>query len=160
MDRQSASNVHMDAFMTSLTCPDESTNFADRLYSALLAAGQPVGPTAFARAYNALSGEAAVSVHAARKWLNGEAIPTHQKVVVLARWLNVQPWWLCFGGPENELSYKETRGGPTLSRSNSKLIHDVMALSAPSQTIIRDIVNAFMRVQGDESGNVIKRRRP
>ena len=146
--------------MPSPTCIDESSDFAGRLCSALLAAGQPIGATAFSRAYNAQAGSVAVTPHAARKWLNGEAVPTHQKVVILARWLNVQAWWLCFGGPESERYNQDQPGSPTLSRDNSVLIHDVMSLPATSQTVIRGIVDVFMRALPEGNGKVVKRRKP
>ena len=41
-----------------------------------------------------------VTVHAARKWLVGEAIPTQEKLRTLADWLGVPADWLRFGGEQ------------------------------------------------------------
>jgi transcriptional regulator with XRE-family HTH domain len=38
-----------------------------------------------------------VTVHATRKWLLGEAIPTQDKLNRIAAWLGVQPDWLRYG---------------------------------------------------------------
>ncbi|MFM7522905.1 MAG: hypothetical protein ACKO4M_01855, partial [Betaproteobacteria bacterium] len=38
-----------------------------------------------------------VTVHAARKWLQGESIPTQEKLRALASWLDVPADWLRFG---------------------------------------------------------------
>jgi transcriptional regulator with XRE-family HTH domain len=38
-----------------------------------------------------------VTQQAVRKWLNGEAIPSHDKIRALAEWLGVSPHWLHYG---------------------------------------------------------------
>jgi hypothetical protein len=58
----------------------EPQAFAQRLRAALTAADVPVSPTAVQRKFNALSGDAAISVHAVRKWIVGEAIPTQERI--------------------------------------------------------------------------------
>lgn len=45
---------------------------------------------------------------AARKWLKGEAIPTQDKIHILARWIGVSPQWLRFGEAGDPLD--ETMG--------------------------------------------------
>ena len=124
---------------------DERINFAERLHTALAAAGQPVSPTAFARAYNLRADGAAVTLHGARKWLKGEALPTQGKLLVLARWLNVNASWLRFGDAENGDYSRAALIEDHLSSGNLILIHDVMALSAPLQTVVREMVDALMR---------------
>ena len=47
----------------------ESQAFAQRLHAALTAADVAVSPTAVQRKFNAVSGDAAISVHAVRKWI-------------------------------------------------------------------------------------------
>ena len=42
-----------------------------------------------------------VTVHAARKWLQGESIPTQEKLRALAAWLDVPADWLRFGNGDN-----------------------------------------------------------
>ncbi len=62
-----------------------------------MAADIAVSPTAVQLKFNALSGDAPISVYAVRKWIVGEAIPTQERVRVLAAWLGVSPNWLRFG---------------------------------------------------------------
>lgn len=59
--------------------------------------GLPLRPTAFARWFNARSGERPVTVHAVRKWLVGEACPTQARILRLSQLLAVDPTWLRFG---------------------------------------------------------------
>ena len=75
----------------------ESQAFAQRLRAALTAADVAVSPTAVQRKFNALTGDTPISVHAVRKWIMGESIPTQDRVRVLAAWLGVSPNWLRFG---------------------------------------------------------------
>lgn len=137
--------------MTSKSATDERANFADRLRTALVAANQPVGASALCRAYNLRADGAAVTAHGVRKWLKGEAIPTHEKILIIARWLNVHSSWLRFGDAENGQYDVLPSTKEQLSNEYLVLIRDVAALPASAQTIIRDIVDAFLRAgAGDQ----------
>jgi hypothetical protein len=57
----------------------------------------PLSPTILQREYNSRSNQPPITVHAARKWLIGQAIPTQDRVQILAEWLNVSASWLRFG---------------------------------------------------------------
>ncbi|SNT33928.1 hypothetical protein SAMN06265795_12660 [Noviherbaspirillum humi] len=77
----------------------EREQFSERLSVALETAGfQSNSATRLAELFNSVSSEG-VSIHAARKWLIGQAIPTQNKIRVLAQMLNVEPEWLRFGTP-------------------------------------------------------------
>ena len=54
-------------------------------------------PTRLAREFNRRYPGAPVTLHATRKWLNGEALPSQDKLRVLAEWLGMEPGWLRFG---------------------------------------------------------------
>lgn len=138
--------------MNSKIASDERLHFSDRLRAALIAANQPTGPSAFARAYNLRADGAAVTTYGVRKWLNGEAIPTHEKILILAKWLHVHASWLRFGEAENGQYELAPLTGQQLSTEQLALIDDVAALPASAQAIIRDIVDAFMRAYAGEQG--------
>lgn len=131
---------------------DERIHFSDRLKAALIAANQPTGASAFARAYNLRADGATVTTHGVRKWLKGEAIPTHEKILIISKWLHVHSSWLRFGDAENCQYEQMPTINEELSTEHLALIHDVAALPAPAQAIIRDIVDAFMRVSASEQG--------
>jgi hypothetical protein len=85
----------------------QATVFSERLTSAVEIAGVPLSATAVQREYNSRSNQPPISSHAARKWLMGEAIPTQDRIQVLAVWLNVSPSWLRFGEELGDTKMKD-----------------------------------------------------
>lgn len=71
--------------------------FSRRLISSLEILGLKASPTIVQREYNIRSNQPPITSHAARKWLMGEAIPTQDRLQVLADWLSVSPSWLRYG---------------------------------------------------------------
>jgi transcriptional regulator with XRE-family HTH domain len=79
----------------------ERMEFSNRLREALQKAHYaPDSPTQLAREFNLRHENRPITIHAARKWLVGESIPTQEKLRLLADWLRVSAEWLRFGGPE------------------------------------------------------------
>lgn len=73
----------------------EQQGFSERLLKALARAGHEFPSSSHvAREYNVRYPSYAVTVHAVRKWLKGESIPTQDRLVLLATWLQVRPDWL------------------------------------------------------------------
>jgi hypothetical protein len=134
--------------MDSKLADDERMHFSERLKASLLAANLPLQPSAFARAFNARADGAAVTVHAARKWLVGDAIPTHEKVVVLAVWLGVNPSWLRYGNSEAGEVVEDVIPEASISTPALALMNDIMSPPDPARRTIRDIVDAFLRHYG------------
>jgi len=79
------------------TVQKQQALFSKRLIWALEVLGVRPSPTIVQREYNRHNNQAPVTTHAARKWLMGEAIPTQDRITILADWLNVSPSWLRFG---------------------------------------------------------------
>ncbi len=144
--------------MNSKIAVDERVEFADRLRTALTAAHQPTAPSAFVRAYNLRADGAAVTWHAARKWLRGEALPTQEKILILARWLNVHASWLRFGDAENGQYELGAIGEDALTTEQLTLINDVISLSPSAQAIIRDMVDSFLRAAAGGQEAAIERK--
>ena len=72
--------------------------FSKRLRKALQDRGRGIGsPTRLTQEFNSDYPDRRVTPQAVRKWLNGEAIPSHDKVKALAEWLEVSPNWLHHG---------------------------------------------------------------
>ncbi len=131
--------------MDSKIAYEERINFSDRLRAALTSAGVGTGPKEFTRAYNARADGAAVSIYAARKWLGGHAIPTHEKLVILATWLGVNAAWLRFGDANTELTVHEVLPEATMSTPALALTNDILSLPLREQQTIREIVDTFLR---------------
>lgn len=131
--------------MSSKIADAEKTNFSNRLKTSLEAAGIPLKISQFVRAYNARADGAAVTVHAARKWLHGESVPSHEKVVVLATWLGVNAAWLRFGDAKDESLIEGVISEASISTPILVLMNDIMSLPPQVQKSIREIVDVFLR---------------
>ncbi|WP_234085565.1 hypothetical protein [Azonexus sp. R2A-61] len=93
-------------------------------------------PTDLAREFNRRYAGGPISMHAARKWLLGEAIPAQDKLLTLANWLQVAPEWLRFGqAGEHGLVAREPQ--PSF---DYQLMRDIAALPEARQRIVRLLV--------------------
>lgn len=131
--------------MDSKIAQDEREHFSERLKSSLTASGLPTQPGPFARAFNARADGASITSHAARKWLGGESIPTHEKVVILSVWLGVNAAWLRFGEPDDDIFGAGVVPEASVSTPALALLNDIMSLPDAPRRIIRGIVDAFLR---------------
>lgn len=122
---------------------EERMNFSERLKQSLAGAGLSSNAADFTRAFNARAGGAAVSVYAARKWLTGSAIPTHEKLVIMAIWLGVSAAWLRFGDHVEAFS-EGVVAEASISTPALALMNDISSLPEPAQKTIRAIVDAFL----------------
>ena len=65
--------------------------FANRLRDAMQAAGYEPKPAVLEREFNTRYWGKPMTLHGVRRWLRGETLPTHEKLLVLAEWLGVPP---------------------------------------------------------------------
>lgn len=127
----------------------EGEDFSKRLQKALQDANySPFGPTGLARQFNARFAGSPVSVHAARKWLLGEAIPTQDKIRTLAEWLAVPTEWLRFGGYDRYQRAAASSG--QLDPLYARLIDDIQLLDSRDQRLIFDFVQLLKRSKNGE----------
>lgn len=125
----------------------EREGFSERLQQALRNADySPDSPTQLAREFNIRFEGRPITVHAARKWLVGEAIPTQEKLRTLAQWLGVPAEWLRFGGSDSQ----STIEGPALSArfesADVKLVADLQRLDAHHQALAREFIRMLLRM--------------
>ena len=114
----------------------ERAQFAERVKTALAARDMPVSSTALQRAFNELSPDIAISVHAARKWLMGESIPTQARLRAVADVLQVSATWLRFG-EEAEASKSKS-----LSTQEHMLVQQFRRLSTTQRTHVLALVQS------------------
>ncbi len=75
----------------------EKKSFSDRLKQSLQNANySPNSPSQLARQFNSRFPGPPISSEAARKWLAAETFPTEEKLLTIAKWLDVSPDWLRF----------------------------------------------------------------
>lgn len=122
----------------------ERESFKLRLQQALRNAEYSAeSPTELAREFNARFDGSSITVHAARKWLVAEAIPTQDKMRALASWLGVAVEWLRFGGDEG--IHVKPSPGVDFNGDDRKLAADVRLLSGQDQKIVREIIRMLSR---------------
>lgn len=124
----------------------EREDFSARLQVALRNANYPPdSPTQLSREFNVRFSGNPITVHAARKWLVGEAIPTQEKLRTLAQWLGVPADWLRFGGAQDG---NGLISDPSLrfESSDVKLIADLQRLDESHQTIAREVIRMLIRI--------------
>ena len=124
----------------------ERLDFSDRLQQSLHQTGYaPDSPTILAREFNLRFEGDAVTVHAARKWLIGEAIPTQGKLRLLAEWLNVKPEWLRFGGDHGP--NKAASRSPAFNIREVGILEKLQKLSPDNQQIVMTLVGGLLKAQ-------------
>jgi len=138
----------LSALITSITMnsTNERESFSERLQQALKNAHySPDSPTRLAREFNIRFEGRPITVHAARKWLVGEAIPTQEKLRMIAQWLGVPADWLRFGGAEQAAS-EGAGGGARFESADVKLIADLQRLDEHHRQMAREFIRMLVRM--------------
>lgn len=99
-------------------------------------------PTELARDFNIRFSGRPITVHAARKWLVGEAIPTQDKLRTLAEWLHVPIDWLRFGGDED--GAVSPAANPVFKSDELKIISDLQLLDEHHQMMVREFIRILL----------------
>lgn len=127
----------------------EKVAFSQRLLKALKDAKIEAGsPTAFSREFNRRYTGKSVSIHAARKWLTGESIPTQDKLRLLATWLGVSAEWLRFGEKAPATTHATRQEHTIYSSPDFELLHNFNMLSHEHKLVAREVILTLMRVEG------------
>ena len=122
---------------------NEREQFSQRLQTLLRQTHHsPDSPTELAREFNIRFSGPPVTVHAARKWLCAEAIPTQDKMRALADWLGVPADWLRFGSDPGRQEVPSAAG--CTSPGDLKLIADMKLLDEPHRQIVREVVRILI----------------
>lgn len=126
---------------------DERESFSYRLRQSLQNAHHSAdSPTKLARDFNARFSGNPITVHAARKWLVGEAIPTQDKMRTLADWLMVPIEWLRFGGNPDSGALRGSSAIAADSKSEfMALCTDLQLLSEHDRELVREFVRILVR---------------
>lgn len=121
----------------------EQERFAARLNNALAAAHyQPAGASRIAREFNLRFPDKTVTVHAVRKWIKGEAIPTQDKLVALAQWLGVRADWLRYNGDE---AVAVTDQANRFSGEDLRLLRDFQRLDSARKHIVDQMIQVLLK---------------
>ncbi len=122
----------------------ERLEFSKRLQQALHNADySPNSPTRLAREFNLRFAGQPVSVHAARKWLQGESFPTQEKLRALAEWLDVPTDWLRFGNVDNNRTKTKSE---SLSSLGVQAITNLQQLDEHHKMLASEFIRMLSRI--------------
>jgi transcriptional regulator with XRE-family HTH domain len=135
----------------------EKTEFAERLRDAMTRAGHAARPSVLEREFNTRYWGKSVTLQAVSRWLNGQAIPSQDKLQVLAEWLKVEPQVLRFGeGVAKSVHEYRQRWDEKLTYLERETVDAYLQLPAPQRKVVREVILTFARVHGqggDEPGD-------
>lgn len=134
-----------------ITIEQERTAFSQRLALALEHAGMlPCTSAKLASEFNRMHSGAPVTLHAARKWLIGEAIPTQEKLKVLAAWLGVSAVWLRYG---EEIETATPKKSLRVDEKTQRDLNEKMArLNRHHRQIVMGMVDFLLKLQQKQNG--------
>lgn len=125
---------------------DEKAEFCKRLKEAVISAGYAYRPIVIEREFNTRYWGRPISVQAVRRWMNGEAIPSQDKLQVLAEWLQVEPHVLRFGGEATlHATTKKKQWEAALTGPEKDVLLAYLNLPAPERKTVREVILAFKR---------------
>ncbi|MDE2617792.1 MAG: transcriptional regulator [Burkholderiales bacterium] len=129
----------------------EKQEFSERLRAAMKARKLEISAAVLEREFNLRWSGQAIRRQTAWKWLNGEAIPTQDKLVELAKWLRQDPHVLRFGG-EIQAQLRATQkhwddGAGYLERETFDAF---LRLPAPQRKLVVEIIRAFAKAYAGE----------
>lgn len=146
----------------------QKEQFAEKLKVALKNKGYEARAAVLEREFNLRYLGKNITLHAAAKWLRGEAIPRYDKIMTLSKWLQVPPEALVYGADikqaeVTESFHSETDAGyqerildvaASLHRETSigyqerALFELFLHLPAPQRMIVREIIIVFNKLYG------------
>ena len=126
---------------------DNKIEFAQRLRAAMETAGLEPRPGVLLNLFNRHYWGRSVTFQAVARWLKGEAIPSQDKLVVLAGLLKIEPEVLRFGQAVRHKPLQERQGWDEdvgyLERETFDLF---LQLPTPQRKLIREVILTFARV--------------
>ena len=133
---------------------NEKEEFSNRLRDAMTRAGYALRPVVLEREFNTRYWGSSVTLQAVRRWLRGEAIPSQEKLQVLAEWLKVEPQVLRFGDAvRDSVQQHKQRWDEGAGYEERETFEAFLKLPAPQRKIIREVIQAFSKAQDQAGGN-------
>ena len=129
----------------------ETQAFSERLRRALDAAGVRPSPTVVANEFNLRYWGRSITPHTARNWLLGQALPTQDKLVVLAEWLQVSPDELRFGKAASGLRLSDADAQfEQLDMADREMVNRYLGLPTAERKTVREVVAALAVAAGQK----------
>lgn len=128
---------------------NEKKEFSERLRAAMKARKVEASGAVLEREFNLHWSGRPVRRQTAWKWLNGEAIPTQDKLQELAGWLKLDPQRLRFGDQvQAHLRAEQKRWDEGAGYLERDTFDAFLKLPAPQRKLIREIILTFAKAHG------------
>lgn len=103
-------------------------------------------PAVLEREFNQRYWGKAVTLHGVRRWLRGETFPSHDKLQVLAEWLQVPPHELRDGQEiHHRIAERRKRWDEALGYAEREVFQAYLQLPIAHRKIVREVIMAFLR---------------
>lgn len=121
--------------------------FAERLREAMVVAGYEAKPAVLEREFNTRYWGKPMTLHGVRRWLRGETLPTHEKLLVLAEWLAVPPQQLNYGEEiQRKVESRRARWDSGIGYQDRDIFEAFLKLPVPQRKLIREVILTFAKV--------------
>ena len=122
----------------------ENQKFAERHALAISGKGIKHSPTVIQNLFNKEYSGRLITAHTARNWLLGKALPTQEKLVLLAKLLDTSPEQLRFGRSSEKTLITEFGGSLSeVANVDQQFFRRYLALTESHRRMVRDIVGEF-----------------
>ncbi|MCH7387096.1 XRE family transcriptional regulator [Acinetobacter modestus] len=123
---------------------DEKTLFANRLVKAMQAKGYEAKASVLEREFNLNYSGRPMTLHGVRKWLIGESIPSGDKLLTLAKWLDVPPEELAFEKDiQKAITQRDARWKQELGYKDKEVFEAFIDLPSPHKKLVRELIMAL-----------------
>ena len=130
---------------------NEKLEFARRLRDAMLAAGYEPRPAILEKGFNSRYWGRSVTFQAVSRWLRGEAIPSQEKLQVLADWLNIEPHVLRFGEASSQaIRQRQKSWDAGMGYAEREMVEIFLSLPVAQRKVIREVILTFGRAYPPE----------
>lgn len=130
---------------------DAKKRFAQQLREAMAAAGYEAKPAVLEREFNMRHWGKPMTLHGVRRWLLGQTMPDHKKLMTLATWLDVPVQELGYGmdNPQR-VSERPKPWHAGLGYQDRELFEIYLRLPVPKRRLARDVILAIARAHQAE----------
>ncbi len=124
---------------------DMNSDFADRIELAMSDKYIKHSPTVLANLFNPKFVGGSITPHTARNWLLGNSLPTHDKLIHLAKLLDTSAEYLRYGRhSEKTFVISESDGSETeLTSTQQQFLRRYLRLTEVQQRIVNSTVAEF-----------------
>lgn len=123
---------------------NEKNLFAQRLALAMKAKGYEAKPSVLEREFNLNYSGKPMTLHGVRKWLIGEAIPSGDKLLTLAKWLEIPPEELAFDKDIlKAIEQRDSKWRQELGYKDKEVFEALINLSPSNKKLVRELIIAL-----------------